>query len=377
MIIKNADILCNDFKFKKGDISFGERITEISDSVCGDEVFDAEDCYVIPGLIDTHIHSCMGRTIAEGTQEAFDVMSECQAKHGTTSLCMTLSCMSKQFTIDTAKGYAKAIKNGGKYARYVGMHFEGPFFAKAATGAAKEGAASTPNTEELMEYIEAAEDNIRIMTAAPEAENIECIIPLAKQHNISLSAGHTQADFETAKKAFALGFERATHTFNAMTGLHHRNPGVVGAIMDTPDVEAELICDFFHVDPAVVKIFFAVKGADKITMVSDAEVGAGMPDGRYYGSSERYLNVKNGRTYTDDGIICGGTSFLIDGVRNLVSIGIPIEDAVKTASLNPARAVKRENDLGSLAVGKYADILVLDKALDIVKVFIGGREMAL
>ena len=118
---------------------------------------------------------------------------------------------------------------------------------------------------------------------------------------------------------------------------------------------------------------FAVKGADKITMVSDAEVGAGMPDGRYYGSSERYLNVKNGRTYTDDGIICGGTSFLIDGVRNLVSIGIPLEDAVKTASWNPARAVRREKDLGSLAVGKLSDMLLLDKDLNIVKVIVGGK----
>ena len=373
MIIRNAKILDDEFKFINADIKFDERITGISKNLCDDEIFDADGCYVIPGLIDTHIHSCMGRSIAEGTQEAFDVMSECQAKHGTTSLCMTLSCMSRKFTVDTAKGYAKAIKNGGKYARYVGMHFEGPFIAKAATGAAKDGAASTPIVEELTEYIEAADDNIKIMTVAPEAENLECLIPLAKEHGISLSAGHTQADFATAKKAFAMGVERATHTFNAMTGLHHRNPGVVGAILDTPEVEAELICDFFHVEPAVVKIMFAVKGADKITMVSDAEVGAGMPDGRYYGSSERYLNVKNGRTYTDDGIICGGTSFLIDGVRNLVSIGIPLEDAVKTASWNPARAVRREKDLGSLAVGKLSDMLLLDKDLNIVKVIVGGK----
>ena len=376
MTIKNALVLGDDFKFTKSDISFAERITEISERINDDNALDADGCYVVPGFIDTHVHSCKGRSVAEGKKEAFDIMGECQAQYGTTSLCMTLSGNQPEEEMKrVAVAYAEEIKSGGKYARYVGMHFEGPFVSMVATGAAQEGSARKPDADELAGYIEAASDYIRIMTVAPEAESLESIIPLAKKHNIALSAGHTQADFATAKKGFAMGIERATHTFNAMTGLHHRNPGVVGAILDTPEVEAELICDFFHVEPSVVKIVFAVKGADKITMVSDSEVGAGMPDGRYFGSSGRFLNVINGRTYTDDGIICGGTSFLIDGIRNLVSVGIPLEDAVKTASWNPARAVKREKDIGSLAVGKLADIVVLDKELNIVKVFVGGKEI--
>ena len=157
--------------------------------------------------------------------------------------------------------------------------------------------------------------------------------------------------------------------------MHHRNPGVVGAVMTSKTVEAALICDFFHVHPDVVKLTFDTIGADRITMVTDAEVGAGMPDGRYFGSSERYLNVKNGRTYTDDGIICGGTSFLLDGVKNLVSIDIPLEDAVKTATLNPARAVGMADTLGSIAPGKAADLLVLDRELSIRKIFVDGREI--
>jgi len=159
-----------------------------------------------------------------------------------------------------------------------------------------------------------------------------------------------------------------------MSPLSHRKPGVVGAAMSRSDVSCELICDFFHVHPEVVKLLYTIKGSDRITVITDSEVGTGMPNGKYEVNG-RFLTVENGKTYTEDGTIAGGTSVMLDGVRNLVSIGVRLEDAVKCASINAAKAAGIENTVGSLAVGKNADIVVLDKKLEVVKVFVNGVEV--
>lgn len=378
MVIKNGYVLGDDFKFVKSDIEFGVRISAITENANGEDTFDASECYVVPGFVDTHIHSSAGRSFAECKDDAYEAISKIQSIHGTTSVCMTLSAADKASLINVASSAVRAIENPCGYAKYVGIHFEGPFVSGGTGACQKDGnIARIPTVEEFDEYYNASKGYMKIMTIAPEVPGCEAVIKHGATKGVAMSIGHTVADCKTAKQGFEWGITRATHTYNAMTGLHHRNPGVVGAILTSPDIDAELICDFFHVAPEVVKLTFDVKGADRITVVTDAEIGAGMPDGRYFGSSGRYLNVKDGKTYTDDGTICGGTSFLIENVKNLVSVGIPLEDAFKTVSINPARAVKMEKEIGSLAVGKLADIVVLDKNLDIVKVFINGNEIAL
>jgi len=374
MIIKNALILDENFRFVNSDIEFSDKINKIEATIEGGEEFDANDCYVVPGFIDTHIHSCAGRSFMEATPDAYKVITDALAKHGTTGVCPTISTTPPDVMMNTMRGMADAINKGGCSSKLVGIHFEGPFIG-GSTGALAPGLEVKPSIEAFEKYYEACGGHLKIMTIAPEVEGTAKVISHAAERGVKMSIGHTGADVDTAKRGFEYGITRATHLYNAMSGLHHRNPNVVGAVLASDNIEAELICDFFHIHPDVVKATYKLLGADRITVVTDAEVGAGMPDGTYMGSSGRYLTVRDGKTYTDDGIICGGTSFMLDCVKNLVSIGIPIENAVKMASYNPARAAGVDCETGSLALGKCADLLVLDKNLNLVKVFVDGREI--
>jgi len=375
MQIKNGLILKDDFKFSKGNISFTDKITGFDKECENDVYFDADGCYVIPGLIDTHMHAAVGETFIDFTPETAEKICAFSAKHGTTTLIPTLSAAREEKMISAIKYIVGASKNAmPKCAKILGIHLEGPFFAQKYKGAHLPENIRIPTIDEFDRLYRASQGLVKIITMAPELENgIEVVKHIAGK-GVSVSVGHSDADFETACRAFDEGALRTTHTFNAMSPLSHRKPGVVGAAMSRSDVSCELICDFFHVHPEVVKLLYTIKGSDRITVITDSEVGTGMPNGKYEVNG-RFLTVENGKTYTEDGTIAGGTSVMLDGVRNLVSIGVRLEDAVKCASINAAKAAGIENTVGSLAVGKNADIVVLDKKLEVVKVFVNGVEV--
>ncbi len=375
MQIKNGLILKDDFKFSKSNISFTDKITGFDKECDNAHFFDADGCYVIPGLIDTHMHAAVGETFIDFSSETAEKICAFAAKNGTTTLIPTLSAAREEKMTSAIEYIVDASKKVmPKCAKISGIHLEGPFFAQKYKGAHLPENIRIPTSEEFDRLYKASNGLVKIITMAPELENGIEVVKHILGKGVSVSVGHSDADFETACLAFDAGACRTTHTFNAMSPLNHRKPGVVGAAMSRSDVSCELICDFFHVHPDVVKLLYTIKGSDRITVITDSEVGTGMPDGKYEVNG-RFLTVKDKKTYTEDGTIAGGTSVMLDGVKNLVSIGVPLEDAVKCASINAAKAARLENTVGSLTVGKSADIVVLDKNLEVVKVFVDGVEV--
>ena len=373
MVIKNGLVLDKDFEFVKTDISFDSKITEIASSDTGD-FFDAEGCYVIPGFVDTHMHAAMGENFLDFKEDTAKIVCTFEASNGTTTLVPAISAAPEEKMTAAIKYIVeKSKKQSDNEAKLLGIHLEGPYFALEYKGAHHPRNIRTPDIAEFDRLNEAGEGVVKIITMAPELENGYEAIAHIVNKGVAVSVGHSNATCEEAKKAFALGASRTTHTFNAMTGLNHRKPGVVGAAMTSPEVCCELICDFFHVDSTVVGLLYSIKGCEKITMITDSELGTGMADGEYAVNGQKII-VKDRKTYLGDGItIAGGSSVMLDGVKNLVSIGIPLENAVKCATINGAKATKIDNRVGSLDIGKDADIVVLDKELNIKQVFVNGK----
>lgn len=371
MIIKGGQVLNNDFKFVQTDVTIqGDTITALCDAPCGD--IDAHGCYVVPGFVDTHFHGAVGHTMLGTGPEAFDAITAYMASKGTTTVAATLSAAPKAkllASIQTAKDYiAAGIK--ANCADIAAIHLEGPFFSETFKGAHLPENIRNADLAEFQEYEAAAEGLLKIMTMAPELPGADEVIAYAAKQNICISIGHTNATYEQTLHGLDLGARQGTHLFNAMRGLKHRDPGTVGGILYS-DAIAELICDFYHVHKDVVKMVYQLKGSDKITMITDCVMGNGLPDGEYVDNG-RPLIVKDGKNYTEDGTIAGSSICLIDGVRNLVSIGISLEEACKMASRNPAQTIGMYDKIGSLMPGKRADLVILDQNLDIKHVILRG-----
>ncbi len=369
----NARVLCDDFTFKNASLTVEDGVfKKISeDDASGD--INLNEKYIIPGLIDTHMHSAMGKTFIDFDDETNDVIFGVEAKMGTTSLCPAISAAPTAKMLGCIKNLVEYERKDGS-ARCMGIHLEGPYFAVEYKGAHLPENIRKPTVEETKKLIEAGKGMVKIITMAPELEGAKESIKLLRENNVVVSIGHTNATYEEAIKGVDMGATQSTHTFNAMTGLNHRKPGVVGAVLSDNRVKCEFICDFFHVSPHVVKMAYKLKGDDNINMITDSELGTGLGDGEYEVNGRKII-VKNGETRTEDGTIAGGTSFLIDGVRNMVSIGVPLESAVKMASLNPAKTLGADDKIGSIKEGKLADFIVLDSDLNICDVYINGERV--
>ena len=373
MIIKNGTLLNDSFVFENKDLEInGEKIAKISENLTGTEEIDASGMYVVPGFIDSHTHGAMGVEYWEGTEGSYAKMSEFEGKNGTTGIFATISAAVNEKMIKSIKGY-KANKNDAPGAKFLGIHLEGPFFNVAKKGAHLHENIRNTTVEEFKTFIEAGGEDIKIITLAPELPNAEETIKYIVNAGTTVTMGHSDATYDEAEKGVQWGVTRSTHTFNAMSALNHRNPGVVGSALTNDKVDCELICDFFHVHPAVCKMVFDLKGADKVIMITDSVVGAGLPDGKFREDSKNPIIVKDKKTYLLDGTIAGGSTCLIDGVRNMVSVGVSLADAVKAATINPAKSVHMEDKVGSLKEGKFADIVILDKDLNVKYVFVNGK----
>ena len=372
MIIKGGYVLNDQFQFEKNDISWtGDTIDSIAPAGAGD--IDATDCYVVPGFIDTHFHGSVGKTFLGFGRDVYEAVAAYMAKNGTTSIVPTFSAAPKAKLLDSLQGAMDYVAAGEKAncAGVVGIHLEGPFFSEVYKGAHLPENIRNADAEEFQEYVDLAGDFLKIMTMAPELPGADAVIDCAVKNNVCISIGHTDATYEQTVHAVERGAQQGTHLFNAMRGLKHRDPGTVGGILLT-DAKAELICDFFHVHKDVVKMVYRLKGSDKINMITDSVMANGLPDGEYTDTDGQILYVKNGQAYTASGTIAGSSICLIQGVRNLVSIGIPLEEACKMASRNPAQTIGMYHKIGSLTPGKQADMVVLDKDLNIKHVVVRG-----
>ena len=373
MLLIHANYLDEDFRLVQGDIEIEDgKILRVGKDLPRKEEDLAVDCTgsytVVPGFVDVHIHGCAGADTCDATREALEAMAAFLLAHGVTSFCPTTMTTSRE-TIQAALLAAKDMMDhpmeGG--ARVVGVNMEGPFIAKERKGAQKEEDILPPDFPLFQRFYEESGGIVRLVDVAPEQPGGLDFVEKASQL-CTVSIAHTTADYDQAKAAFDKGVTHATHLFNAMSGLHHRKPGVVGAVFDDSRVRGELICDGFHIHPAVLRAAFRLLG-DRALIVSDSMRANGMPEGEAFDLGGQMVTVHQGKALLPDGTIAGSVTNLHQEIKNLVSFGVPFEQAVKAATLLPARAIGLDGEIGSIAPGKRADLVVLDENLDIAAVY--------
>ena len=373
MLLIHANYLDEDFRLVQGDIEIEDgKILRVGKDLPRKEEDLAVDCAgsytVVPGFVDVHIHGCAGADTCDATREAQEAMAAFLLAHGVTSFCPTTMTTSRE-TIQAALLAAKDMMDhpmeGG--ARVVGVNMEGPFIAKERKGAQKEEDILPPDFPLFQRFYEESGGIVRLVDVAPEQPGGLEFVEKASQL-CTVSIAHTTADYDQAKAAFDKGVTHATHLFNAMSGLHHRKPGVVGAVFDDSRVRGELICDGFHIHPAVLRAAFRLLG-DRALIVSDSMRANGMPEGEAFDLGGQMVTVHQGKALLPDGTIAGSVTNLHQEIKNLVSFGVPFEQAVKAATLVPARAIGLDGEIGSIAPGKRADLVVLDENLDIAAVY--------
>ena len=373
MLLIHANYLDEDFRLVQGDIEIEDgKILRVGKDLPRKEEDLAVDCAgsytVVPGFVDVHIHGCAGADTCDATREALEAMAAFLLAHGVTSFCPTTMTTSRE-TIQAALLAAKDMMDhpmeGG--ARVVGVNMEGPFIAKERKGAQKEEDILPPDFPLFQRFYEESGGIVRLVDVAPEQPGGLEFVEKASQL-CTVSIAHTTADYDQAKAAFDKGVTHATHLFNAMSGLHHRKPGVVGAVFDDSRVRGELICDGFHIHPAVLRAAFRLLG-DRALIVSDSMRANGMPESEAFDLGGQMVTVHQGKALLPDGTIAGSVTNLHQEIKNLVSFGVPFEQAVKAATLLPARAIGLDGEIGSIAPGKRADLVVLDENLDIAAVY--------
>ena len=337
------------------------------------EVLDATGCWVIPGLIDLHTHGCMGHDLCDGDPEGLAVMAAHEARRGVTALCPTTMTFPED-RLTAVMANAAAFVAAPHMADLVGVNMEGPYISPRKVGAQNPAFVRPCDVDEFARLQAAAQGCIKIVDIAPETPGaLDAIAALAGQ--VRVSVAHTCADYDCAAAAFDAGASQVTHLFNAMPGLHHREPGPIAAAAERSWVMPELICDGVHVHPAMVRLAFALFGADRIVMISDSMRACGLADGTYdLGGQE--VQVCGSRATLADGTLAGSVTDLMGCLRVAVTqMGIPLADAVRAASANPARALGLEGQRGTLAVGALADAVVLDEALIVRHVVVRGRRL--
>jgi N-acetylglucosamine-6-phosphate deacetylase len=251
------------------------------------------------------------------------------------------------------------------------MHFEGPFMSKERRGMHPAALQQPPSAEMLQKLLHAAAGNARILTIAPELLGAMPCIDAARSVGMVVSIGHTDATYEQARAAIAHGAHHATHVYNAMRPFSHRDPGVIGAVLTSSEVNAELIADGIHVDEIAMKVLLQAKGPEHVVLISDGTMATGMPDGKYTLGGVEFM-VVDGICRDAEGRLAGSTLTLDRALRNIVRLGIPLADAVRMLTLNPATVLGIEFKKGALRTGADADILLLNEALQITKVWTRG-----
>lgn len=368
MVVKNGLVFVENLGFQKKNVEIKDGLfTKIVDEdISGDEVIDASGCYVIPGLVDVHLHAAVGHDFCDEDDKGLSEILKYELKSGITSLCPT----SMTFPEDKLSRVFETIaghEGSGDEADIVGINMEGPFIAEKKKGAQKADYIRNPDVDMFLRLQDKAKGLIKLCDIAPENPGGMEFIKALKD-KVVISIAHTDADYETAMEAFQNGAWHVTHLYNAMNGFTHRAPGVVGAVSDCDGVYAELICDGVHINPASVRATFKMLGDDRIVLISDSMMAAGLDDGQYeLGGQEVF--VHGNKATLADGTIAGSVTNLMNCMKTLVKeMDIPLESAVKCATIIPARSIGVEDKVGSIEAGKKGDLVILDKDLEIVRV---------
>ena len=335
----------------------------------------ATDLIATPGFVDVHIHGAGGHDVMEGTDDALKAVAKMIASHGTTSFLATTVTANPDAICKSSEGIAKYIalqhQAADSRAEVLGIHFEGPFISPVRRGVHPPEWIHLPSADMLAEFIEAAGGHAQLITIAPELLGAMPCIEAARNAGLVVGMGHTDANYEQARAAIAHGVHHAIHVYNAMRPFSHRDSGVIGAVLTSPEVTAELIADGIHVEDIAMKMLLQAKGAAGVILISDGTAATGMPDGKYM-LGEMEVTVSGGVCRNSEGKLAGSALTLDRSLRNIVKLGIPVGDALRMLTLNPAKLLGIEFKKGSLRAGADADILLLDSALNVTQVYTRG-----
>ncbi|MBR6785269.1 MAG: N-acetylglucosamine-6-phosphate deacetylase [Clostridia bacterium] len=369
MIIKNATVYGADFEPIKTDITIenGKIKSLAKTDDCGE---DFSDCAVLPGFIDVHIHGCNMSDTTDGNADSVAEMSKWLATKGITSFCPTTMTLPEAF-LEECFGYAAECMGKEEGAYIHGINMEGPFISHAKKGAQAGEHIVAPDFEMLKKLNSICP--VKLVDIAPEADGADEFIEKAKDI-CTVSLAHTAADYATGINAIKKGAKHATHLYNAMNCITSREAGMVGAVMDSDSVMAELICDGVHICPATLRITFKVLGEDRTVVISDALMAAGMPDGEYMLGGQKVYKKSDCRLA--DGTLAGSVTNLFEEFHNLLGYGIPFKQALKSVSINPAKAIGADKFTGSIEEGKFADLLITSEDFKEIKaVFVKGKRV--
>ncbi|MBR5614352.1 MAG: N-acetylglucosamine-6-phosphate deacetylase [Clostridia bacterium] len=372
--IINGKILLQDRIAEDMAVIFDEKIQKITNindvSLSEYDVIDARGSFVSPGLVDMHIHGYLGADVSDGDCDGIKTMAEGIIKNGVTAWCPTTMTVSKA-EIEAAFDAVRTVKSNGEYygARILGVNSEGPFINAAKKGAQAAEHILKPDADFIIKNA----DVVKLFTVAPEVDGaLECIEKVSAETDVLVSMGHTDAAFEEASLGIEKGVRHTTHLFNAMTALSHRSPGVVGAALSNADVSTELIADTFHVNKGLFNLLAKIKG-DKLCLITDCMRAGGMPDGEYTLGGQP-VHKEGIKCLMPDGTIAGSVLKLNQAVYNLYqNSDLELYEAVACASLNPAKALGEDNEIGSIEVGKRADIIIADDNFNVTMTILGGE----
>ena len=342
------------------------------------DCLDGGGGYLIPGMIDIHLHGCKGYDFCDGTLEAVEKIAEYQAAIGVTTIAPATMTLPRERLVEIVKQGAVFYekKTAGEYNTYAdlaGINMEGPFISREKRGAQREADIRKPETGLFQEFQGAAKGLIKYVGIAPETEGaLEFIREIRDEVKVTIA--HSNANYAIAKEAIESGVCHVTHMYNGMTEYSHREPGIVGAVYDSKEVEVELICDGIHVHPAVIRATFSMMAKNRIILISDSIRAAGMPSGEYELGGQKVTVKKDRAVISGTETIAGSITSLPEALRYAVqTVGIPLEDVVRCVTCNPARSLGIYEECGSISVGKRADLALLDKELRVSKVIKSGK----
>lgn len=361
-------------QFATRDVCLGDGVIVEDEGAASGQVIDAVGCYVIPGLVDIHFHGAAGGDVSDGDLEGLHRMGAYEASRGVTAMCPATMTLPVDVLLRAAEAAASYVPAPDE-ADLVGINMEGPYISPGKVGAQNPAHVRNPSAEEFRQLQEAAGGLFKLVDIAPEEPGADAFITDLSDE-VRISVAHTNTDYDTAAKAFAEGARHLTHLYNAMPGMHHRNPGPIPAAAERDDVTAEIIADGVHIHPAMVRLAFNLFGDDRMILVSDTLRAAGMPDG-VYDLGGQDVTVDGYEARIDNGALAGSVSDLMRCLYVAVhDMGIPLASAVKAATANPARAIGLAGRYGTLAPGAVADVVLLDKdTLELRQVILRGHAL--